>query len=391
MKNLKGNLENNIVKNRGKKLGKNLGKIVAAASAVAAVAFGTAGCGSNAAQVDENSKTATSLADFGGMDGLVEAAQKEGELNVIALPEDWANWGEIIQLFKDRYGLKVNSANPEGSSAEEIKAAKDLKGQSNAPDVFDLSSNVALGNTEYYAPYKVASWDRIPDGNKEASGLWVNDYTGVVSIGYDASKVSEPETLDDLLKDEYKGKVAISGDPTQAGEAFAAVAWATLQRGGTLDDFSDGIDFFSELKAAGNFLSIDASPSTIASGETPVVVAWNYNNVAAAQQNANFKTVVLPDNAYGSYYSQAINKDAPHPAAARLWQEFLYTDEVQNLFLKSGALPVLAADMSDSGTVDQAALKEAGGLPDGIAMASGTQVDGANELLAERWNAVAAS
>jgi putative spermidine/putrescine transport system substrate-binding protein len=43
---------------------------------------------------------------------------------------------------------------------------------------------------------------------------------------------------------------------------------------------------------------------------------------------------------YGGYYVQAINKDAPHPAAARLWQEFLYSDEGQNLWLAGFARPV---------------------------------------------------
>ena len=50
------------------------------------------------------------------------------------------------------------------------------------------------------------------------------------------------------------------------------------------------------------------------------------------------------------YYFQAINKDAPHPAAARLWQEFLYSDEGQNLWLKGGARPVRADAMVKAGT-----------------------------------------
>lgn len=221
--------------------------------------------------------------------------------------------------------------------------------------------------------------------------MYVNDYTGVMSIGYDSSKVPEPKTVDDLLKPDYKGKVALNGDPTQAGAAFAAVTWVTLQQGGSLDDFQTGIDFFDKLNKAGNFIPVDATSATIASGETPVVIDWNYLNVAAAKQNANYKTVVIPKDAYGSYYNQAINKDAPHPAAARLWEEFLFTPEAQNMFLEAGALPVLAKSMKEDGTIDEKALQAAGGLPESINTATQSQIDAANKLLAEKWSTIAAS
>ena len=363
-----------------------------AATISAVMAISAAGCGSTGSStVDSKSASATSAEDFGGMDALVKAAKAEGKLTLIACPDDWANWGKIIKLFEKKYGIDINSTNPDASSAEEIKAAKNLKGQSNAPDVFDLGAAVATTSTDYFAPYKVTRWSSIPDDNKESSGLYVNDYTGVMSIGYDSSKVPRPTSVDDLLKSAYKGKVAINGDPTQAGAAFAAVGWVTLQEGGTLDDYSTGINFFKKLNKAGNFLTVSATSSTIASGETPVVIDWNYLNVAAAEQNANYKTVVLPNKAYGAYYNQAINKDAPHPAAARLWQEFVFSDDVQNLFLKSGALPVLAKSMTDAGTIDKAALKKAGGLPDDIAIATSAQTTAANTLLADTWSSVSAS
>src|SRR4051812_29541079 len=97
--------------------------------------------------------TATSAADLGGMDALVAAAKKEGALNVIALPPDWANYGEIIKTFGDKYGIKVNSAQPDGASQDEINAANQLKGQGGAPDVFDLGGAGATANTAMFAPY----------------------------------------------------------------------------------------------------------------------------------------------------------------------------------------------------------------------------------------------
>ncbi|PRC46603.1 ABC transporter substrate-binding protein, partial [Mycobacterium sp. ITM-2017-0098] len=176
---------------------------------------------------------ATSAQDFGGMEGLVEAAKAEGELNVIALPPDWANYGAIIKAFSDKYGIKVNSAQPDASSQDEINAANQQKGRSTAPDVFDLGQSVALANTSLYAPYKVETFDDIPAAFKDADGTWVNDYGGYMSIGFDSAKVPPVTNVNDLLKPEYQGKVALNGDPTQAGAAFSGVLMVALSQGGS--------------------------------------------------------------------------------------------------------------------------------------------------------------
>ena len=120
------------------------------------------------------------------MEKLIADAQAEGELNVIALPPTWANYGEIIKAFSAKYDIKINSKLPDTDSQTEIDTAKRLKGQPTAPDVFDLGQSVAIANTDMFAEYKVQTWDDIPDANKDPNGLWVNDYGGFFSVGYDS-------------------------------------------------------------------------------------------------------------------------------------------------------------------------------------------------------------
>ncbi|GAA2639159.1 ABC transporter substrate-binding protein [Paractinoplanes durhamensis] len=336
-------------------IGRPLAVFIAATTAVAIAA-----CSPPEKQDDSKSAvggaaTATSAADLGGLDALIAAAKKEGELNVIALPPNWANYGEIIKAFGTKYGIKVNSAQPDGSSQDEINAANQLKGQDKAPDVFDLGGSVAGANVAMFAPYKVATFADIPDSLKEAAGTWVNDYGGYMSIGYDSAKVPAPTSVADLLKPEYKGKVALNGDPTQAGAAFGGVQMASLANGGTVEDITKGVEFFGSLKKAGNFLPVDPTAATIESGQTPVVFDWDYLNVAEAAKLKTWKTFVPSGAVLGSYYVQAISKDAPHPAAARLWEEFLYSDDGQNLWLNGGARPVRADAMQKAGTIDAAA------------------------------------
>jgi putative spermidine/putrescine transport system substrate-binding protein len=336
-----------------------------------------------------DAKTAASAADLGGMDGLVAAARKEGALNVIALPPDWANYGEMIKTFGDKYGIKVNSAQPDASSQDEINAANQLKGQSRAPDVFDLGTNVALRNTALFAPYKVATWADVPDALKDPGGAWTSDYGGFMSIGYDAAKVPAVTAVDDLLKPEFKGKVALNGNPTKASAGFHGVMMASIANGGSAGDVKPGLEFFKKLKQAGNFLPVDPTPATIASGQTPVVMDWEYLNVAQAQKlkgKVDWKLVVPEGAAVGAYYVQAISKDAPHPAAARLWEEFLYSDEGQNIWLKGFARPVRIDAMTKAGTVDKAAveaLPKASGTPVYLTQ---DQIASQQQYLLENWD-----
>jgi putative spermidine/putrescine transport system substrate-binding protein len=329
---------------------------------------------------------ATSAEDFGGMDELVRAAQDEGELNVIALPPDWANYGEVISTFEEKYDIEVNSAQPDAASQDEINAANELAGTDRAPDVFDLGQSVALANTDMFAPYQVATWDDIPEEFKDPDGAWVNDYGGYMSIGYDSAVVPEVTSLADLLEPEFEGKVALNGDPTQAGAAFSGVMMAAIANGGSADDIAPGVDFFTELKEAGNFLTVDPDSTTIEQGTTPVVIDWDYLGAAAAANVDTWKTVVPEEAVVAGYYFQAINADAPHPAAARLWQEFLYSDEGQNLWLEGGARPVRGDAMAEAGTIDAelwGALPEVSGDP---VVPTDDQTVTAGEYLAANWS-----
>ena len=328
---------------------------------------------------------ATSVEDFGTMDDLVAAAKKEGELNVIALPPDWANYGEIIQAFSDKYDIKVNEAQPDAASQDEINAAKQLKGTDRAPDVFDLGQSVALVNTDLFAPYKVETWDTIPDEFKDPDGTWVNDYGGYMSVGYDSSKVPAPKTLEDLLGSDYRGSVALNGDPTQAGAAFSGVVMASVANGGSADDIAPGVEWFQKLDDAGNFLTVDPTPATVESGQTPVVIDWDYLNGAYSKDVPNWKVMVPEEAVVGGYYFQAINKDAPHPAAARLWQEFLYSDEGQNLWLKGGARPVRADAMAEDGTIDQELYDALPKVSGDAVIPTNEQTEKAAQYLSENW------
>ena len=359
--------------------------------AVAAFAVIVAGCGALGGGGSDAAATATTAEGMGGMTALEEAAKAEGKLNVIALPRDWANYGEILDAFSAKYGITIDEQQPDANSQQEIDAANSTKGTDRAPDVFDLGANVALANTTLFAPYQVGAWADIPDNLKEASGLWYSDYAGFMSIGCDAAKVALPATVADLLKPEYKGMIALNGDPTKAAAGFHGVVMAALANGGSADDITAGIDFFKQLNDAGNLLPVDPTPATIASGQTPCVIDWEYNNAAQANDtNAAAGIdwqIAIPTDAppVASYYIQAINKDAPNPAAARLWEEFLYSADGQNGWLRGFARPILQEKLVADGTIDTEALgKLAEATADPVVLTQ-DQLTAGQDLLTGNW------
>jgi len=316
----------------------------------AAAVLASAGCGASSTESTPakelppvNVQAGSLKSGFTTMERLTEAARREGQLNVIALPRDWVNFGEVIDTFADKYGIKVNELEPGASSRREIDAAAQLK-----PDVFDLTLDVAVKEAARFAPYKVQGWQDLPDNLKDPSGAWYAAYGGYMSVGYDPRAVKPPLSFADLLKPEYR--VALDGDPLQSASAFDGVMAASMRSG--VPQPEQGVALFAKLKQAGR-LTEPAKANTI--------VAWDHLNAArSAAHPDRWKVTILPDAALGGYHVQAISKAAPHPAVARLWQEFLFSDEGQNLLQKGWARPARGEAMLMKGTLDT---EQAGKLP----------------------------
>jgi putative spermidine/putrescine transport system substrate-binding protein len=293
---------------------------------------------------------------------FVKEAKREGRINTIALPPDWANYGEIMKTFKRKFGLGLTNANPDASSAQENQAVRSLKGDSRAPDVLDVGPAFATAgaNEGLYARYFNRYFGSVPRSMKDTRGFWVGDYWGVISFGVNRNVVSNvPRSWADLLKPEYKNKVALNGSPLTSGSAVAGVYSAALANGGSLSNIGPGIDFFARLKSSGNFIPVQATPQTIASGQTPIVIDWDYLNLAYIKEfpAARIAVSIPSTGVYGAYYCQAINASAPHPWAARLWQEFLYSDAGQLLWLKGFSHPARFNDMVRRKVVPRALIR----------------------------------
>lgn len=329
------------------------------------------------------------------MADLIAAAQAEGMLTTIALPRNWCNYGEAIDSFKEKYGIEVNELSPDvgsGDELEAIRANKDNTGPQ-APDVIDVgfSFGTLAKDEGLIQPYKVATWDTIPDDVKDPDGYWYGDYYGVLSFMVNKDVVENtPADWEDLLKPEYNGQVALTGDPRVSNQSVQSVLAAALARSGSMDDATPGIEFFSELNAAGNLVPVIANNALVARGETPVRITWDYLALGGADSmggNPPIEVVIPESGRLGGVYLQAISAYAPHPNAAKLWMEHLYSDEGQLIWMKGYCHPIREADLRARGVVPEELSAK---LPDvsGAQFATPAQQDAAKALISEQWDSI---
>lgn len=321
----------------------------------AALAFVAAACNQAGATTAPGGTGGTGAASWTPDAALLAAAKTEGSLNVIALPRDWCNYGSMLDNFKAKTGLTLNEITPDAGSGQEIDAIKNNpNGGPAAPDVVDVGYSFGDANKALYQPYKVATFDTI--SQKDPDGAWVGDYYGVLSfeINKDVIKGDSPKDWKDLLDPKYAHSVALAGDPLNSNQAIQTVEAAAIANGGSLDNAQPGLEFFKQLNASGNFVPTIAKQGTLVNGETPIVITWSYLALAdrdSLKGSTNVEVVVPATGKFGGIYVQAISKTAPHPNAAKLWEEYLYSDEGQLIWTNAYCYTTRYDDLVKKGVI----------------------------------------
>src|SRR6516164_5809218 len=334
------------------------------------------------------------------MGQLVSAAKQEGQLTVIALPHDWCGYGDVISAFKQKYGLKVNELNPDAGSGDEIEAIKANKGNTGpqAPDAIDvgLSFGPSAKKEGLLQAYKVSTWSTISNDQKDPEGYWYGDYYGVLAFQVNADIVkSMPRDWPDLLKPEYKNAVALAGDPRASNQAIQGVYAAGLSaaKGNAGAAADAGLKFFADLNKRGNFVPVIGKAASLAQGATPIIIRWDYNALAdrdTLKGNPKVEVVVPASGVVAGVYVQAISAYAPHPNAAKLWMEYLYSDEGQLGWLKGYCHPVRFQNLSATAKIPadvMAKLPPAAGYAKAV-FPTLAQQGQASEVITKQWDAV---
>ena len=326
---------------------------------------------------------------------LIAAAKGEGSIYQTGIPPEWVNYQAIFDLWKQNYGITINGTSTEGeySSGQELDSIKNT----GKPDVGDVGIAFAVqAKTQgLSAPYKNSFWADIPDTAKDADGYWCCNYWGAQAFAINTDVVKIPiNDWSDLLDPSLKSAVGIDGDPTKANDSFFAVWSAAVANGGGVDNIQPGIDFFNKLQQSGNLTAARASDANIISGEVKIAIKWDYLGLAVRDKAAGAPniTVTIPSSgSLASPYADIVAAKAPHPNAAKLWQELIYSDAAQLLFLKGYAHPIRYDVLNTAGKIpaDLAAKLPSADLYKKVTLVTDiTKITAAQTALAAGWKIV---
>ncbi|WP_095079511.1 ABC transporter substrate-binding protein [Pseudomonas sp. Irchel s3h17] len=273
------------------------------------------------------------------MDALVAAAKKEGAVNSLGMPDNWANWKDTWTQITQKYGLV--HLDTDMSSGQEI--AKFEAEKSNASgDIGDVGQSfgpiaVRKGVTQAYKP---SNWDEIPAWAKDEDGHWVVAYSGTISFISNNKLVKDPpKTWGDLLKGNYKVTVGEVGVSAQANSALLAAA---IANGGNEKNLQPAYRLFAELAKQGRLSMTDASIANLEKGEVEVALLWDFTSLGYRDKiDPSLFTVSIPeDGSVSAGYSTLINKYAQHPNAAKLVREYIFSDAGQINLARGFARPI---------------------------------------------------
>lgn len=303
-------------------------------------------CASGLALADaESNLAAAEAAASMTLEELVAAAQAEGQVFSVGMPDEWANWKDLWAYIEETYGIAHSDTDM--SSAEELERFA-LQGKADA-DIGDIGismTGVAV-EQDLLLPFKTSHWDSIPDYAKHPDGLWIEPYTCTTAFIIDTQNVTGdlPETWADLLEGDYSVWI---GDIERAAQAYVGVLACAYAHGGDETDLSPAMPFFAELAKQGRLITSDPYVENLEKGEVGVAVVWDFNALgyaetiyeAQGEDTGRYAITVPSDGAAASGYASVINKYANNPYAAMLVREVILSDVGQNFLALGHAKPI---------------------------------------------------
>lgn len=271
--------------------------------------------------------------------GLIAAAKKEGAVNSLGMPDNWANWKQTWADLGKNYGLAHRDIDL--SSAQQLAkfAAEKNRASGDIGDVGQSFGPIAA-KAGLTLAYKPATWNSIPAWARDTDGHWMVAYTGTIAFLSNNKLVPHPpKTWADLLKGHYKVTVGEVGVAAQANSALLAAA---IAGGGNEKNLAPAYKLFAELARQGRLSMTDPSIANLEKGEIEVALLWDFTALSYRDKvDAAGFTVVIPlDGSVSAGYSTLINKYALHPNAAKLAREFIFSDAGQVNLARGYARPV---------------------------------------------------
>ena len=279
-----------------------------------------------------------------------QAAEPDPALVVAAVKEGSVVWystlivNQIVRpmskAFEKKYpGIKVQYSRATSSDVA-LKIRNEARAHRTQADLFDGNNTVFLledaGLVAEYRPQAAADW---PQALRDTKGHWtaLNVFYWTAAVNTNTVKPEDvPRTYQDLLNPRWKGQIAWTYDLTPGGPpGFIYNILTTMGQ-------DKGMDYLRAF-AKQEPVTIPAAQRVVLdkviSGEYPLaVMILNYHATISIAQGAPVKWLRL-EPLLQSLSMISVVKDSPHPNAARLFAEFVLSDEGQKVLADNDYIP----------------------------------------------------
>jgi iron(III) transport system substrate-binding protein len=263
----------------------------------------------------------------------VDAAKKEGKLVwYTSTPVETGQ--KIVDLFLKQYGIKVEMFRS-GGSAILRRFQQEMDAGRVAADVLTTSDPAAaalMARKGLFVAFKPKDFDKIPDAAKDPQGNFIAQRLNLMVIYVRHDKVApadEPKSWEDVLDPKYKGKLVMT-DPSFTALQVSVVGMMSKLR---------GWDFYEKLRKNDVMVvqSNQQASDMLKRGER-VIAVGALDSYAADERRAGhqMKTLYPTDGVFVIPSPTAIVKGSLNPNAAKLFAEFMISEEVQKLFPADG-------------------------------------------------------
>lgn len=257
-------------------------------------------------------------------------------------PPEWADWGTALKAIKARTGVTVPADNKNSGQALASLAAER---KNPVADVvyYGVSFGIQAAKDGLVQPYKPALWNDIPDCMKDPDGKWFAIHSGTLGFMVNVDALNGkpvPASWADLLKPEYRGMVGYL-DPASAFVGYVGAVAVNQAMGGTLDDFTPGLEWFRKMQQNKPIVPKQTSYARVLSGEIPILIDYDFNAYRAKYKDqANVAFVIPAEGTIAVPYVMSLVADAPHADNGRKVLDFTLSDEGQTIWAEAFLRPV---------------------------------------------------
>ncbi|MDD2206867.1 MAG: extracellular solute-binding protein [Aminobacterium sp.] len=281
---------------------------------------------------------------YAGEKELWEMAKQEKGLSSYDTGPTWANWKGLFDGFAARYGIKL-VYNDLGSGATVVRLEKELNNPQADTAYYFMPFGALAKERGVTQAYKPVNFDKIPEILRDPEGNWFSIHKGTVVFVVNKRLVKEAPTSWKALLDPKFKKSIVYLDPRTAGIGYAIVIATAYSHGGSIENLDPGIDYLAELQKSNNVRMIEKTTpfDKFIKGEIPVWITYDWNGYRAkyiAGLGDDVEIVIPEEGTITSPYAISMAKGAPNPNSAKLWLNYILSDEGQQTFAKGYVRPI---------------------------------------------------